>query len=116
MDRRKILGWICLVALFFAASPAQAVVVNYAYDGAGRLITADYGFGKSIVYAYDQGGNLLRQSVQFGLSDVLRILQVLAGIQPQSAVSQSGDVNADGRIGLAEILYILQTVSALREQ
>ena len=37
--------------------------INYAYDGAGRLVRADYGDGKAIVYTYDAAGNLLQRMV-----------------------------------------------------
>jgi uncharacterized protein RhaS with RHS repeats len=39
-----------------------AGVVSYSHDPAGRLISADYGAGKSISYAYDNAGNLILSS------------------------------------------------------
>ena len=117
MKTRKIQLSICLVAavLLITAATAHSVVVNYTYDGAGRLIAADYGFGKNIAYNYDLNGNILKQSVQFSISDAVRILQLLAGVQSSSTVSASGDVNTDGKIGMAEIIYVLQVISELRE-
>ena len=44
------------------ALSASARVISYTYDPAGRLISADYGTGKSISYAYDNAGNLLQLS------------------------------------------------------
>lgn len=41
---------------------AQARSVSYAYDAAGRLVSADYG-GVYILYIYDEAGNLLKQAV-----------------------------------------------------
>ncbi|MBI3415999.1 MAG: RHS repeat protein [Verrucomicrobia bacterium] len=35
---------------------------SYTYDPAGRLVSADYGAGKSASYAYDNAGNLLQSS------------------------------------------------------
>ena len=101
--------------LLFTAAAAHTAVVNYSYDGAGRLIAADYGFGKNIAYVYDLNGNLLKQSVRFTMADAIRVLQLLAGMPPSSAISVSGDVSLDGKIGLAEIIYTLQALSGLRE-
>jgi YD repeat-containing protein len=115
MNLKRFLWWICLITVLFATVSAKAVVVNYAYDGAGRLIAADYGSGKSITYAYDLNGNLIRQSVQFSIADAVRILQLLSGMQSSSAVSLAGDMNKDGKIGMVDIIYILQTISSLRE-
>ena len=44
------------------ALAASAGVVSYTYDPAGRLVSADYGGGKSTSYAYDNAGNLIVSS------------------------------------------------------
>jgi YD repeat-containing protein len=54
----KCTGFLLLAAL----GHALASTVSYTYDPAGRLITADYGGGKSASYAYDNAGNLLQSS------------------------------------------------------
>jgi lysophospholipase L1-like esterase len=47
------------------------------------------------------------------LSDAIRALQVVSGLAPLPAHSES-DVDGDGRIGLAETAFILQVVADLR--
>jgi YD repeat-containing protein len=117
MNTMKIQLSFCLVAavLLITTATAHSVVVNYTYDGAGRLIAADYGFGKNIAYTYDLNGNILKQSVQFNIADAVRILQLLTRVQSSAPVSVSGDVNTDGKIGMAEIIFTLQALSGLRE-
>jgi len=39
--------------------PVQARTITYAYDAAGRLVSANYGGGAGIAYAYDAAGNLV---------------------------------------------------------
>jgi len=48
------------------------------------------------------------------LKDVILSLQVSAGLAP-AGVKTSGDVNSDGKIGLAEAVYGLQVVAKIRE-
>ncbi len=47
------------------------------------------------------------------LTDAITALKVLSG-QDLPFISQNADINGDGRIGLAEVVYILQKVSGLR--
>ena len=47
------------------------------------------------------------------LLDGVLALQVLCGLNPDE-VNKDADVNGDGRIGLQEVIYILQTVAGLR--
>ena len=47
------------------------------------------------------------------LADAILALQVLAGMEP-SPVFKEADVNEDGKIGLEEVIYILQEVGDLR--
>ena len=48
-----------LIATALVLISAAAIPVDFTYDPAGRLISADYGAGKSISYAYDNAGNLV---------------------------------------------------------
>ena len=43
------------------------------------------------------------------------ILRVIAGVEPSSTVHVEADVNEDGKIGLEEVIYVLQKVSGLRQ-
>ncbi len=45
----------------------------------------------------------------------LLVLKVVAGIN-SAGVNLGADVNGDNKIGLAEVIYILQHVAGLREQ
>jgi hypothetical protein len=48
------------------------------------------------------------------LTDALLALQVVCGIIPGEPIFPGADVNKDGIIGLAEVLYIVQVVSLFR--
>lgn len=48
------------------------------------------------------------------LSDAVLTLQILAGIVPSQSVFKDADVNQDGRIGTAEVIYILQKAAGKR--
>ena len=47
------------------------------------------------------------------LADVISALQVLTGTEPISRVYKEMDVNGDGRIGLEEVIFLLQELSTL---
>jgi hypothetical protein len=97
--------------LLLCAPPAQADLVTYTYDGAGRLTMADYGLGKAITYRYDPNGNLLEQRSSFSLGNAVRVLQALAGSEDPLGL---WDADNDGRVGLAEAIYVFQVLSGLR--
>jgi hypothetical protein len=42
------------------------------------------------------------------LGDAILGLQVLSGMEPYQPVFVTSDVNGDGKIGMAEVLYILR--------
>jgi YD repeat-containing protein len=64
MDIRRLFKVFLIgVVVFFAAGTARAETVNYTYDAAGRLVTAQYSSGITIQYTYDKAGNLLQRSV-----------------------------------------------------
>jgi len=48
------------------------------------------------------------------LTDLVLILQLLSGIDPQQPISLSADVDIDTKIGLAEAIYVMQKVAGLR--
>jgi hypothetical protein len=52
-------AFILATTILFVALRASSSTVNYTYDGAGRLIHADYGSSTNINYIYDNAGNLL---------------------------------------------------------
>jgi len=48
------------------------------------------------------------------LAHAIIVLQILADMNPAVSISQGSDVDADGKIGLAEAVYVLQTLSEVR--
>jgi len=48
------------------------------------------------------------------LKDAVIALKILAGMPPGAAVMIGADVNNDGKIGVAEVVYILQKVAGKR--
>ncbi len=50
------------------------------------------------------------------LTDAVLALQILTGLKPYAPAYADCDVNGDGLLGLEDVLYILQTVSAMRAQ
>ncbi len=55
-----------IAAPIITATPApQTFEIKYTYDGAGRLMQAEYSNGVIVKYAYDKAGNLVsRQATQ----------------------------------------------------
>lgn len=116
--KRAIFLWpaIALFIWLFAALTASAGTVNYTYDDASRLIKADYGDERTIIYAYDRAGNVLRRviAVEITLADAILALQVLAGNEPSPAVYKEADLNGDAKMGLGEVVSILQKLCEVR--
>jgi hypothetical protein len=52
------------------------------------------------------------------VGDAILVLKVLAGLNPEGVdleyVTPGADVDGDGKIGVTEMLYVLQHVSGLR--
>ena len=59
-------GFLAVVALGLCGAPASAGNINYTYDNLGRVVSASYPNGQSIVYAYDQAGNRTAQAIGAG--------------------------------------------------
>jgi len=121
---------ICTV-LLLSGNTVTAAMIQYTYDNAGRLVRAEYEGGKIMSYRYDANGNPLTRKVLgeiirgdvntdslVNLADVFVTLPILAGLAvPPETISDymagKKGVDAD-RLGLAEILYILQDITELR--
>jgi hypothetical protein len=97
---------------------ADAAVIQYTYDDAGRLVKADFG-EKIISYTYDPAGNLLKRQIrmpvdpgdvnddgEITLADAIAALKIQAGLA--DTVTVLADVNADQKIGLAEAVFVLR--------
>lgn len=48
------------------------------------------------------------------LEDSMKAVQIMAGMQSSSTISEQADVNGDGKTSLSEVIYILQKISGLR--
>jgi len=48
------------------------------------------------------------------LADAIPVLRILAGISVTETINLNADVNGDGKIGIEEVIYILQIVAGLR--
>jgi YD repeat-containing protein len=118
-----------MLSVFPALQPAGADAAytnTYAYDLAGRLIRVNYNRAKSISYAYDKNGNITSVSKSaymtpagdidgnetVDLGDCIMALRIMTRMTPTAV--QGGDVDSDGRIGLPEVIYILQTAAEVR--
>ena len=49
------------------------------------------------------------------LDHAIKVLQIISGIEPPPSVPSDFDFNGDGKIGLPECIYILQSVAGLRQ-
>jgi hypothetical protein len=72
-----------------------------------------YGDEISFVTAKGLAGDINGDGV-VDLTDAVLCLQIMTGQAPGGEVRADADVNGDGKIGPAELLYILQSVAALR--
>jgi YD repeat-containing protein len=114
-----VLALIVSVFITFTSGTANGGVVNinYTYDSLNRLTAVHYGGGKTIAYTYAGTGNVVKITSTYTLADMMICLQAITGLSQTDIAlnSTSGiDVNGDGRIGLAEVIYILQKVSGIR--
>ena len=72
-------------------------------------MTKNFGLDPVSLMRGDIDGNL-----NVNLADAVLAMQILAGIGSTPSVNMEGDVNSDGKIGIEEVIYILQDVSELR--
>lgn len=49
-----------------------------------------------------------------GLADAIAAVQVMAGMTPSQDIHKDVDIKGDGKIGLPEAIYILQSVAGMR--
>ena len=69
----------------------------------------------------ESGRNALDELVKYvldynevTLADAISVLQLLVGTTPATSIERIEEINNDGRIGLEEVIYIMQKVSELR--
>ena len=76
--KRSSLILLFATSAMLAASTTLALITDYTYDAAGRLVRADYSNGGRIDYVYDANGNLI-QRITTGGGDVIYTLIYRAG-------------------------------------
>jgi hypothetical protein len=110
--RFKVLFQPCLIILL-SASAAWPVTVTFTYDSLNRLEKAEYAGGAVFEHTYDNAGCRLTKSHSFGLNDVIAVLKLMTG--DPADVFSSVDINADGKIGMQELVYVMQRLAGLRD-
>jgi uncharacterized repeat protein (TIGR02543 family) len=85
-------------------------------SGASQATASTFNMGSANVTLYAQWKMYadINHDEHVNLADAILALQVLAGIAPQQTVYKEADVNNDGKIGLQEVIYILQKVADTR--
>ncbi len=68
--RLSLAVWLAL------ALPAFAGKIKFTYDGAGRLVTADYGSNTLTTFIYDPNGNLLQRATAMPTNADVRLTKV----------------------------------------
>ncbi|MCK4827388.1 hypothetical protein KA005_67275, partial [bacterium] len=90
-------------------SPIQAVA-SYTFTNVTSNHTIAVSFKPAVIAGdINNNGNL-------DLQDSILALQVVAGIPLALSIHKNTDVNGNQRIGLAEVIYIMQRVAGLRPQ
>lgn len=116
MKMRGILPATALAALaVLAAAPLAAgpLTITYRYDGAGRLVAADYGQEDDVNWTYDAAGNLLARTVgepeeaePVTLEFLVRILEKAATAHPPGVYPE--DLDGDGMVTVLDALLGLR--------
>jgi len=98
--------------MFLFIPESQAVI--YVYDGLNRLSGAIYEDGKYLVYEYDVNGNLVSTKlteIDERLRNVISALKVLTGMNETNPSLTSLDINGDSKVGLDDVIHLLQLIS-----
>lgn len=88
---------------------ADATVKFIARDLAGNMEETVH----SATYRIVQPGDL-NLSSDVDIADAILAVQLLSGMTPAGTVSKHADADGDGKIGLPEVIYILQKAAGLR--
>ena len=105
---------------YLGTGPAGTYTVTISADGyesndfsdvvipVGGVINRNFGLDPTITKGSINGDSVV------DMADAILALQVLSGIESSSIIYKQADVNDDNKIGLEEIIYILQEISELR--
>jgi len=50
------------------------------------------------------------------LCDLIRILQIIAGMKPSLSANLTEDITGDGKAGIEDAVYLMQTASGMRDR
>ena len=128
MQKNPLLIIIFLISFTTGiACNAPAAGITYHYDDLNRLIRAVYADGSSASYVYDDAGNREQKTVNavilpgdsdanggVDLRDVILDLMIVSGMKPLADAAAVADVNGNGKIGMEEAVYGLQSVAGLQ--
>jgi YD repeat-containing protein len=129
---RRILPLVLVLGMvLYPFQGSATTTITYQYDRLNRLTSVLYDDVTRISYTYDPAGNrkALARTVEVlkgkinedelvNLADAILGLQLLSGLNPsgiRSDYAASGtDVGGNKKIGLEEVIYILQKVGQVR--
>jgi YD repeat-containing protein len=128
---RRILPLVLVLGMVLCPFQGSGTTITYRYDRLNRLTSVLYDDVTRISYAYDPAGNRLsvirgievpkgkiNEDELVNLADAILGLQVLSGLKTagvRSDYAASGtDVGGNQKIGLEEVIYILQKVGQVR--
>ena len=128
MNRKST--WLLTLIVFSLLAPlgdhALGLTVNYRYDDLYRLTRVERSDGIVTEYQYDAAGNRMSRIIRVivagdlngdsvvTVADAVMTMQILSGISPGQQVIPSAGIAGDDRIGLAEAIFILQTLAERR--
>jgi YD repeat-containing protein len=136
--KNRIRGvWLIVSLLFVFALCSQAFAnsVSYTYDSLNRLTSIIYGNGDTLSYTYDAAGNRLSYTSTnapiflipgdlnndggVDLADAIIAFKVIirmksTGLRADYTTTTQIDVNGNNRVGIEELIYILQKTARMR--
>jgi M6 family metalloprotease-like protein len=83
-------------------------------DDAQAIVVSGTEVISGIDFQLENGAGDVNNDQKVNLADGIVALQILTGITPSSSVIQEADINGDGKIGMEEVIYILETVAGVR--
>jgi hypothetical protein len=126
---RKVAAVLALLLPAAATLPASAGAVTYTYDALNRLTEVAYDNCDTIGYAYDAAGNITGIAATVStatpgdynadgnvdIADAILAMRVFSGARPTPVPdTRCTDVAGDNRVGVDDVIYILQRSAGIR--
>ncbi len=96
----------------YTTDPEVRGVALTGYPGRTKVSYFDTGYDVTYIFKFYVWEILVEDD--WVLADAVMSLQIMAGIQPPPTQYGPFDINADGKIGMAEAVYIMQKISGRR--